>query len=93
MQEIPYREALQSLVTMINSLPRKLFDKGIVTARQAGQIAEVIIEMLGEWYSGVYDYIRQFMEPIMAVAAKSKSHFKEPARRPGLVAQPFQAKI
>ena len=90
MREIPYREALHSLVLLISSLPKRLLDKGIVTARQAGEIEDVIIELLGEWLSGVYDYIRQFMGSIKKLAAKSKSHLKEPERRSGLAAQPFQ---
>ena len=91
MREIPYREAMHSLVLLISSLPKRLLDKGIVTARQAGEIEDEIIELLGERLSGVYDYIRQFMGPIKKLAAKSKSHLKEPERRSGLAAQPFQA--
>ena len=90
MREIPYREALHSLVLLISSLPKRLLDKGIVTARQAGEIEDEIIGMLGEWLSGVYDYIRQLMEPAMGLAARSRSHFKELERRSGLAAQPFQ---
>ena len=90
MREIPYREALHSLVLLISSLPKRILDKGIVTARQAGEIEDEIIGMLGEWLSGVYDYIRQLMEPAMGLAARSRSHFKELERRSGLAAQPFQ---
>ncbi len=90
MREIPYREALHSLVLLISSLPKRLLDKGIVTARQAGEIEDEIIGMLGEWLSGVYDYIRQLMEPAMGLAARSRSHFKEQERRSSLAAQPFQ---
>ena len=59
--EIPYREALKTLLLLLDELPSDLVKEGLVKPEQKYKVRDLLFNRLNAWLTGVVTYIRDFI--------------------------------
>ena len=72
LHDIPFIEAINTLLNLMNGLPEKLYKAGFIKQKDIEKVRDLIYDLLSGWFKGIDYYIKQQIIPIKSCQNKNQ---------------------
>ena len=72
LHDIPFIEAINTLLNLMNGLPEKLYKAGFIKQKDIEKVRDLIYDLLSGWFKDIDYYIKQQIIPIKSCQNKNQ---------------------